>query len=190
MEPIKVDEAQVRQWNLFVDALYKLHEKQIGARDIGETEHFDGYYQKPKFYREVRYYDTETNRLLSRIAWEADNPERIHEIEVFVYDGKGRVKRDFLARYLPVFRNAPIQTLINLHAYNGDTHSFRQFDASGNRIYEACKGEFSGEKISIQLEEDQILAAATEVNSIFESLDYEVCFAELPKTAGKFLTPQ
>ena len=190
MKPMQADESQVMQWNQFVDALYALHKKQIDGREIRETSQYDGYFQQPRFYREVKYYDAAKERLLSRIAWESDNPERIHEIEVFIYDEHGRVKRDFLARYLPVFRNAPIQTLINLHAYNGSTHSYRQFDASGNRIYETCKGELSDEKISIDLEEDQIFSAGNKIDSIFESLDYEICFGEIPKTAGKFLTPQ
>ena len=62
--------------------------------------------------------------------------------------------------YLPVFRNAPFQTLINLHHYEGKLDVFRQFDASGTRIYEQCKGRFLGGEVDISLEEDRIPSRA------------------------------
>ena len=189
-QQLRADDQQVSQWNKFVDELYRLHERQIDGRKIKTTEQIDGYHMMPEFYREVFYYDKDSGRLLSRVAWEREHPDRLHEIEVFVYDERGRVKRDFLARFLPIYRNAPVQTLINFHGYSGDAHSFRQFDASDNLIYENCRGNLNGEEILIDLEEDQIMQAKTRENSIMDSLDYEVCFGDLPRSAGKYLRPQ
>lgn len=186
---ITVDQQQVAEWNRFVGDLYNLHKRQLEGKSIRTEERIDGYHQMPEFYREVMYYDASNGRLLSRVAWERENPDRLHEIEVFQHDTEGRVIRDFLARFLPVHRNAPIQTLINFHDYNGDTHSFRQFDASGNRIYEYCNGKLSGDQVSISLEEDQILAAQSRVNDTMDSLEYKVCFGDLPVTAGTYLRP-
>lgn len=60
---------------------------------------------------------------------------------------------------LPVQWVAPIQTLVNFHASNGKLSAFRQFDASGYLIYEACKGEYQGKKVDIGLEEDDLYGA-------------------------------
>lgn len=73
----------------------------------------------------MSYFNKNTNKLISKIQWEVDKPDTIHTIEVFLYDAQGQVKTDFYARYLPYARNAPVQTLINLHNYNDSLHSFQ-----------------------------------------------------------------
>jgi hypothetical protein len=119
---VQVDEQRVRQWNAFADSLYRLHTQQTQGRQIRETEQIGGYARLEGFYREVSYFDADSGRLLSRIQWERANPERIHTIEVFVYDDRGRLARDYMAWYLPHFRNAPRETAINLHHYDGELH--------------------------------------------------------------------
>ena len=89
-----VDQQQVAEWNRFVDDLYNLHKRQLEGKAIRTEERIDGYHQMPEFYREVMYYDASNGRLLSRVAWERENPDRLHEIEVFQHDTEGRVILD------------------------------------------------------------------------------------------------
>ena len=109
----------MQRWNGFVDRLHRLHQQQIQGRKIRETEQFGGYARLPEFYREVSYFDADSGRLLSRIQWEREHPERIHTIEVYVYDDAGRVARDYMAWYLPHARNAPREATVNLYHYEG-----------------------------------------------------------------------
>lgn len=185
----QVDDRKVRQWNAFADNLYRLHQQQIEGRKIRETEQFGGYARLPKFYREVSYFDADSGRLLSRIQWEHENPERIHGIEVYVYDDQGRVIRDYMAWYLPHYRNAPRQTTINLHSYADDWHGWRQFDGSGVRTYEKCT-RLPGEKLVFELAEERIEQAEETSGSVAHTRDYKRCFGGLQKTAGRYLTPQ
>ena len=70
------------------------------------------------------------------------------------HDKNGKLKRDYLAAFLPGQRNAPIQTLINFHYQNDELKSFRQFDGSGYKIYEYCEGKFFGEPLTISLDDN------------------------------------
>lgn len=186
---ITVDHEQVRTWNRFARHLYQLHVNVLKQHRIKTTEQRGGYARMPNFYREVSYFDAATGRLLSRIAWETAQPKNVHVIEVFIYDASGRVTRDYLAAYLPRHRNAPIQTLINFHNYDGELHAFRQFDASGNRIYEQCRGRHFGEPIEISLEETEIVPILGAPSPITRTENYTACFSGLSAQAGKYLDP-
>lgn len=184
--PMGVNEEQVRQWNRFAETLVELHKKAIAGREIRESEEtgrHGGELAKRFTYREVSYHDVKSGRLLSRIRRETSNPENIQVIDVFMYDASGRVIRDYTAIYLPWARNAPIRTYINLHQYLDGLHGFRQFDASGNRLYEQCRGKFSGSDIDLSLEDYRIDSKVTQTDA------YRACFGKLPDTAEKYLIP-
>jgi len=123
---LRADTLQVGEWNRFVDRLLAAHNSFLGSHQIRTQEEIGGYAGQPEFYREVSYFDSRTDRLLSRIRWEMERPDAIHVIEILFYDEKGRVERDYSAAYLPKYRNAPYQTLVNLHRYTGALHAFRQ----------------------------------------------------------------
>lgn len=185
----QVNDEEARRWNVFADSLVQLHRQQLTGRKLRETEQVGGYAGLPGFYREVSYYDADSSRLLSRIQWERAHVERIHTIEVYVYDDRGRLARDYMAWYLPDARNAPRQTAVNLHHYAADLHGWRQFDASGNRIYEKCT-RTPDEKTVFEISgEDRIGQAEDNPRSIVHSGEYRRCFGGLPKTAGVFLRP-
>lgn len=189
-KPMKADKAKVNQWNEFADALFDVHKKLTENKKIRTTEEYGGYYQMPKFYQETNYYDAENGRLLSRIQRETASPETIHHIEVFIYDDKGELVRDYLAAYLPVYRNAPIYTFINFHHKQDGLHGFRQFDASGNRIYEQCKKPADNDAILLSLEGIDITPGPYSRSDTLQSELYAKCFAGLPLDAGKYLRPR
>ncbi len=204
------DDAHSRTWNAFVDHLYVLHKQQLEGREIRKQSTTGGYPRQPDFYDEVVYTDAANNRALSTIRWErkqseglmgkiagvfsdkgsTDDVGRIHSIAVNVYDDTGRVIRDYLAAYLPEYRNAPTQTLIFLHAYHGDLHAYRSFDASGNRIFEECEGTHAGKQVDIRLDEDDLAEAEDDPGSVLNSETYKTCFAGLPVAAGEYLIPK
>lgn len=183
------DTQHIRNWNQFADDLYAYHKHIISTHRVRTEERVGGYAGNKEFYREVSYYDADQQRLLSRIQWERDNPQQIHVIEVYLYNEQGELKFDYLAAYLPEFRNAPIQTLINAHYHNDELHSFRQFDASGNRIYEQCKGRFFNEPVFISLEEDDLWSQDRRTIGLLESEEYLGCFEYLHTNAEPFLSP-
>ncbi len=124
---LKSDQAQVNKWNNFVSELYELHLDLTKEVPITTNEIIGGYgggFANKSFYREISYFNKNTNKLISKIQWETSQPNTIHAIELFLYNKQGQVKTDFYARYLPYARNAPVQTLINLHNYNDNLHSF------------------------------------------------------------------
>ena len=81
--PVSTNKGHVNTWNQFAQRLYILHQHQTAQYETFQKESKGGYMDGGDFYREVKYYDKETERLLSRVLWEIDNPEQIHEIEVF-----------------------------------------------------------------------------------------------------------
>jgi len=182
---------QVAVWNRFADRLVALHRKQLAAHKIRETVEYGGYARMPRFYREVNYYDTKSGQLLSRVQWETANPDRVHGIEVYFYDADGRLARDYMAWYLPEFRNAPRATTINLYHYGRGVRGWRQFDASGNHIYERCNawdGAKTGEKL-LELDEDALADDAPENRSIMASELYMRCFGDLRASVGPYINP-
>lgn len=118
-----------------------------------------------------------------------DNPKTLHTIEVFVRDEKGRVARDFMAAYLPFYHNAPTQTLISFHHYNGNLHSFRSFDATGDKILERCQGtDATGNTVNMLLDEDDLF---NDPDDLIGSKDYKNCFSGLKhQQLGKYIIPQ
>lgn len=179
------DKTHVRTWNTFADECLALHKQQLANTEVREQTRIGGYADQPEFYIEHTYYDAKSGVMLSRMQWEKDHPERMHACEVYVYDGQGRVVRDFAAAYLPQGRNAPVQTLINLHRYNGDLHAFRQFDASGDRIYEYCDGKWKGKPIQLRVFEEDIYGKS----DVMSSPAYAACFEGLPMKPGEYLQP-
>jgi hypothetical protein len=186
---LNVDDNQVQRWNRFVDGLVALHERQNQGRNLEKKERVGGYSGLPKFYQEAEYIEADSGKLLSRIRRESANPKNIHTIEIFFYDKQGRVTQDFAASYLARHRNAPIQTLINLHNYNGNLHSYRQFDASGNLIYEDCRGKFAGKPVNLSLEYHKIDEVKDGVKGPDAAAVYQACFTGVPDSAGIFVNP-
>lgn len=189
---LKSDPVQVSKWNNFVTELYELHLNKINNVPFTTSEVTDGYgggFANKNFYREISYFNKNTGKLISKIQWEVDKPDTIHTIEVFLYDNKGQVKTDFYARYLPYARNAPVQTLINLHNYNDNLHSFRQFDANGELIYETCRGQFFDKKINLHLDNEEILDFRTNNSDDFLNEAYAACFLNIAKEASAYLSP-
>ena len=187
---MKQDNQHVRRWNAFADKLLKLHERLISQQIYVIKTRMGGYAHMPDFYKEYKYINKKTGKLISQLQWEKAYPDNLHTIEVFIYDEHGRVIRDYSAAYLPQYRNAPTQTLINLHAYNGLLHAFRSFDATGDHLLDRCTGRYNAKEINIMLDEDELYEGQFARDGVMQSDTYFECFKGLPKTAGKYLQPQ
>jgi len=189
-QSVLVNLTHTERWNRYADKMLELHKKIIGEHDIRTTEELGGYFRQPEFYKDIKYYDKKTDRLLSRVQWEVKNPKLVHSMEIYIHNKAGQVVRDYGVAYLTDGRNAPMQTMINFHSYPGKLHAFRQFDASNNRTFERCEGQYKGKSVYISLSEMDILEIEDLPKSIMTSVEYKKCFAGLPTTAGKYLTPQ
>ncbi|MDH5446538.1 MAG: hypothetical protein OEY52_13380 [Gammaproteobacteria bacterium] len=189
-QAIKEDNHHTRRWNGFAEKLLRLHD--ILTRQYPHTikKRLGGYSHIPKFYREYKYINKKTGKKISQLQWEKAYPDKLHTIEVYIYDEYGRVKRDYSAAYLPDYRNAPTQTLINFHTYNGLLHAFRSFDASGDHVLDRCTGRYNSKTINILLDEDELAEGKYSKNGVIQSDTYKACFKGLPETAGKYLNPQ
>jgi hypothetical protein len=189
---IKEDPQHVRDWNLFAKKLYQLHLKRIKDRDIEIKSSVGGYKNQPEFYIQDDFIDKATGKMLSRILWEKDagrkDLDTIHVIQVYFYDKQGRVIRDYSAAYLPGGRHAPVQTLASLHNYSGDLHAFRNFDASGETIYESCEGTYKGEQIFISLEDYEIFETSRDTTGMSKHPAYAKCFGKLPEDGHVFIS--
>jgi len=183
---MREDKVHIKTWNQFADRLLQLHRLQIANTAVETRQSFGGYAGMKDFYKEVVYTDRKSRKVLSTVQWVTEHPDVMHTISVNIYDDKGRLIRDYLAAYLPVHRNAPIQTLINLHHYNGGLHAFRQFDASGNKIYEKCRGRFANKKVDLSLWEDDFYLKDKQV---FETKLYHACFDKIPENYERFSNP-
>jgi len=186
---MKEDKAHIKHWNNFVKKLLVLHNKLIKGREVDIKTKIDGYSTHPKYYKEERYYDKKTGKLISQIQWERKNPKNVHSIEVYVRDNKGRVIRDYSVTYLPEYRNAPLQTLINFHGYGEKMHGFRQFDATGDLIYEQCEGTYKGKNIMHRMFEDMLVNGGPHANKIMASKPYKLCFNGVVIKIKKNLDP-
>ncbi|MFZ5556608.1 MAG: hypothetical protein ACOZDY_07790 [Pseudomonadota bacterium] len=174
------------RWTRFGQEVYALHQRQVAGREIRIEESCGAYHGAAASgygWREARHFDAVTGRLLSVVRYDRDRPGVIHFVEVYVYDDRGRVARDYAAVYLPWRTQRPARTFVNLHAHNGELHAFRQFDALGNRLRDQCEGRFRGQPVSYSLDENDIYGGppATEA--------YGACFAGLPAEAGEYLRP-
>ena len=184
---MEVEDNHVANWNRFALNIYNLHLKQISGKETRQTVtsgEYGGLAAEGIFYKETSYHDANTGLLLSRIRADRDKPEIRHSVEAFIYDGQGRLARDYAALYLPWSQNAPMNTVINLHSYKQGLHAYRQFNATGDLIYEQCKGTAAGSKVDISLEGYQIRPPITETGA------YQACFAGAAITAGVYLIPQ
>jgi hypothetical protein len=178
--------------NWFVQAVYDLHLKSVEGREIRAERSTGGYAREPDFFEEVNYHDRASGRLLSTIRWERAQPDRIHMIEVYRYDDRGRLARRYTAWYTPHRREVPRSTWISLYAYNGNLVAYRQFDATDARVSEICEGRHSGKPVSISLWEPlDIATAEVDPEGIMTRPEYRACFGALPvRSAGKYLIPQ
>ena len=183
---MREDKVHIRTWNQFADRLLQLHRLQIANTAVETTQSLGGYAGMKDFYKEVVYIDKKSGKVLSTVQWVTEHPDVMHTISVNIYDDKGRLIRDYLAAYLPIHRNAPIQTLINIHHYNGGLHAFRQFDASGNKIYEKCSGRFANKKVDLSLWEDDFYRKN---NPVFDTKIYHACFDKIPEQSDRFSNP-
>ncbi|MGD8783166.1 MAG: hypothetical protein PVG75_01955 [Thioalkalispiraceae bacterium] len=190
VDAMQEDNTHVETWNQFAEDILSLHEQVIKQNNLTKTVDVGGYFGNPDFYIEEIYRDKETDKLVSRVLWERENPENLHTIELFIRDEDGRVLRDYVAAYLPTYRNAPTQTLVTLYQYNGDLEAYRTFDASGDRLGERCVGELKGEEVNFMLGEEEILDAIHGDSERMQQPDYKACFKGLQKKPGKYLTPQ
>ncbi|QKT04009.1 hypothetical protein HUS23_09365 [Ectothiorhodospiraceae bacterium 2226] len=183
---LRADPEQVRIWNAFAEDVHALHERVLQGRAVRAEERIGGYggpNGDPEYYRELRFYDADSGALLTWIQWERENPDKVHAVHVNVYDEAGVLERNYYAGFLPYFRNAPVQTLINLFAHNGALRAFRQFDASARRVYEFCEGRFEGEAVTIDIENFRSQQA------VMQSDAYRACFEGVPTRVGDYLDP-
>ena len=184
---LEVDEDQVTSWNRFAAKVYDLHKQRLTGREVRKSEttgEYGGMMAKGYFYKETSYHDARNGLLLSRVRVDRDKPEVLHIVEAFLYNDQGQMIRDYAAIYLPWSQNAPLRTMINVHRHKPDLHAYRQFDASGNRIYEQCRGKAAGSKVDISLEQQEINARSTASDA------YRNCFGGVQETAGIYLSPQ
>ena len=183
---VRENQNQVRVWNDFVDSLLRTHRYWIGTRTVRSEERIGGYARHPRFFREIETRHVATDRLLSRLRWERERPDRLHVIEIFHYDARGRLSVDYAAAFLIRFRNAPFQTLVNIHAYSDTLHAYRQFDASGDVILERCEGDHEGAVVDLTLDEP---IGPPPPERVAPEL-YAACFGAIPITADGFLRPE
>lgn len=189
--PMTEDVKQVTQWNKFAESLYILHQALTKNTLIRTEEEIGGYggVTAGDFYTEIRYYDKKKDLLLSMVQWELERPDVIHNIEIFIYDSDGHLIRDYYAGYLPYHRNAPLHTMINFYGDQEGLMSYRQFDASGERIYEQCSGKHFSDDVDISLENDEWRTSTAESLTLMSSESYIACFGDTPKEAGKYINP-
>jgi len=189
---LSVQDDKVTVWNRFADHLVELHRARLQDRAV-RIEQTDGHYGGSAWgdvtFTDQNFIANDDGRLLAHVRYESTHPTLVHIIDVDVYGADGRLARDYTAAWLPVYRNAPVQTLINLHAWHGDLHAFRQFDASGVRIYEQCRGKLDGQDVDISLTEELIPDPGTNAGDERTAREYRACFADLPLKAGRWLDP-
>jgi len=182
-----VDTEHQRTWNRFAKQVYDLHRAQLARHTVRIEKQFGEYggeSGKGYHFRETRFFDAVSGRLLGRVRTNRDDPDELQNVDVYLYDHEGRVLRDYSFTFLPWGRAAPLQTLINLHDYPAGLHAYRQFDASGKTLNEFCEGMIAGHRIRIVVWEDEI------GNVVEDAEAYRHCFAGLPATAGVYRTPQ
>jgi len=185
-----VDSKHVKVWNEFADKLLVLHKQVISSHEVKETTRLGNYRKDPPFYKEHTYHDAKTGSLLTRVQWEIANPKNVHVLELFLYDDKDRLARDYTVAFLPGFRNAPSQTVVTLYNYNGKLKAFRNFDANGETTYESCDGDLNGKYVQLSFEDYEIEGLRTNKNGVGGSAEYKACFDAIPLAADKVLPPR
>ena len=170
----------------FHKAVYALHKQQIAGRSVRteeETGEYKGLAANGYRYRVTTYFDAATGRFLSRVQQDADKPDAIHSVEVNIYDDQGRVIRDYLTIAPPWKPDWPSRAYINLHNYNGQLHSWRQFELDGRVNYEFCEGELEGKHVRIALDWGDLYAMTV------KSPEYHACFDGMSSDWGQYLSP-
>ena len=186
-EEMKEDNVHSLVWNKFANDCLSLHKKLTDGKNLQVKSREGKYNNVDFFYTEHRYFDK--GNLISQVQWENGNKNLLHTIEVYLYDKKGRVVRDFISAYLPSYHHAPTQTLISFHHHTGELHAFRTFDASGDTVLERCTGmNKKGQSVDFILDEDDLY---NDYDGIMESGEYIECFAGLKQhRLGKYIVPQ
>jgi len=184
---LRVDQQQVTHWNLFAQQVLQVHYRLTDGKSVYRRVEQGGYMGMKNFYTQYSYYAQYDDRLLSRVSWETAKPETLHSVEVFIYNKQGELALDYLAAYLPRFRNAPIQTLINLHHHGDEVHAYRQFDASGARIYEQCRGR--ADEILLSLDEEELPGRVGSLPDGVQEVVYRNCFGMIALSADSYLNP-
>lgn len=141
----------------FRDALISLHQQMTEGKSL-RMEIMQGKYEGARAanmrYTDAHYFDS-SNMLVSHIQSDADDPRKIHIIEVNIMEN-GKIIRDFGSISLPWAPDLPIRSMINLHQYNEQLHSFRQYNLYGDVDYEACEGTLAGKKVRLSLDGSDI----------------------------------
>lgn len=184
---VQINQEEVDRWNNFANSLLTVHRTlntSATTKIVKRTGAYGGEYARDYRFVEEDYVDSNTKQLLSRVRWHNKKKRLFHTIEVFVYDANNKLIRDYTAAYLPYDRNAPYQTLINFHSYNDGLHAYRQFDASGDRLFEKCEGKRWGGDVLLLLEDYEM-----PVTPFDYSGTYLACFSDLPLSAGPYLNP-
>ncbi len=194
---VRENTTQVKTWNKFADDLLTVRthlQKKYTTHSTKTSADYGGSFSQGMGYTETSHFNKGNGHILTRVRHQRITPGdsrngHINYVEIYIYDKSGRLVRDYLAAYLPGYRNAPIQTLINFHKNVDDLNAFRQFDASGRRIYEQCTGEFFNETVDISLEDYEIPNHAGELTDTFVREAYRACFDGLPVSASSYLNP-
>ena len=184
--------SRAERWTQFAQSLETLHEKRMKTLTHTKQESIGGYggiKADSSFYREVKYLEPGTGKVLAIVQRENNPASLLHVIELYIYDDQGRVLREYLATYLPGRRETPFQTLITHYAYTGNLVAFRQFDASDDLLFEHCTGELEGKKVRLSFDEFEVPDNASEIEGKFERKAYQSCFQSLKKSAGSYLNP-
>lgn len=180
------------QANHFAQALVKLSQHLIDKQAVITKQAFGGYggtTNDLKFYRETKASSKANQEVISIVQWETKNPANLHSVEVTIYDTQGRVLRHYSATYLPVHRRAPDQTLINLHYYEDQLHSIRQFDALDNILYEQCIGSHNNKRVSFAYDFIEMPETADEIEDEDRRQAYLACFRNAATTAAPYTDP-
>ena len=168
----------------FHNKLQALHLQQIALYNIRTKEEIADYKGSSAAgyrYVDTHYYDTENGNLVSHIRRDGSKPELIHIIEVNIYENK-KLVRDYGSITLPWAPLYPVRTYINLHHYDNQLHSFRQYDVDGQVKFEFCEGSFAGKPVHISLDEGDINAGST-------TAEYKSCFDGASKNWSQFKIP-
>ncbi len=180
------------QGNKFANALVKLSDHLIKTQAVTSKESLGGYggiTNDLEFYKEIKHINKTNNQIVSIIQWENKSPDNLHDIIVNIYDDQGRLIRDYSASYLPVHRKAPYQTLINLHYYEENLHSFRQFDAMDDMLYEQCVGTYNNKPVSIGFEYYDMPDSPDDIKDKDIRQAYLACFKNAATTAVPYTDP-
>lgn len=178
--------------NAFAHALVTLSNHLLQQQAVITKESFGGYggiTNDLKFYKQFKNISKASNKVISIVQWETKHPENLHSVEVNIYDKDGRLLRDYSASYLPVYRRAPDQTLINIHHYENGLHSARQFNALDDILFEECSGQYQGQPISFGFDYIEMPDSSDDIEDEDFRQIYQACFRHLSSSAEPYTNP-